>query len=95
MAEQSIEAYRPHAALPLHLGQGGAMPVLPFTLRETGRWVIAAVCPLRSKQPCQVAAREAFEEARLTEAVLGERPVGPYRSAQRLPGGDRILCEVR
>ena len=95
MTKKKTQGHRQYAALPFRPGPDGAMQVLLITSRETGRWVIPKGWPMQGRKPREVAAQEAFEEAGLTGAIMGKRPVGAYHYAKHMPNGDSILCEVR
>jgi 8-oxo-dGTP pyrophosphatase MutT (NUDIX family) len=65
-----------YAALPIH--EAGTPRVMLLTSRETGRWVIPKGWPMPGRKPCQVAKREAFEEAGLISKMVSKQPVGSY-----------------
>ncbi len=46
------------------------------------------------RKPCQVAKREAFEEAGLIGKLVGKQPVGSYRYTKILSPGQQVLIEV-
>ncbi len=81
------------AALPCRRGNNGRPQVMLLTSRETCRWVIPKGWPMKGRQPDEVAAREAYEEAGLVGQVLGGQPLGTYHYEKGLR--DRqLLCEV-
>jgi 8-oxo-dGTP pyrophosphatase MutT (NUDIX family) len=64
-----------------------------LTSRETGRWVIPKVWPIKSLKPREVAAREAYEEAGLVGSIASKRPIGIYHYEKQFAAGG-LLCEV-
>jgi 8-oxo-dGTP pyrophosphatase MutT (NUDIX family) len=69
--------------------------VLLLSSRETRRWVIPKGWPIRGLKPREVAAQEAFEEAGLVGAIVGERPIGSYHYSKQLSKHREMLCHVR
>jgi 8-oxo-dGTP pyrophosphatase MutT (NUDIX family) len=65
-----------------------------LTSRETRRWVIPKGWPMKGKNPREVAAQEAYEEAGLIGRIVGKRPIGVFHYEKRLPG-EQFICEVR
>jgi 8-oxo-dGTP pyrophosphatase MutT (NUDIX family) len=82
------------AALPFRI-EAGTLQVLLITSRETQRWVIPKGWPIRSLQPREVAAREAFEDAGLVGRIVGKRAIGSYHYSKRLPDNQEALCRVK
>jgi 8-oxo-dGTP pyrophosphatase MutT (NUDIX family) len=82
-----------YAALPF-CHKEGAPRVMLVTSRETGRWVIPKGWPMPGRRPCQVAKREAFEEAGLIGKLVDKHPVGSYRYTKVLSPQQQVLCEV-
>lgn len=80
------------AALPFH--EGDTPRVMLLTSRETGRWVIPKGWPMPGRKPCQVAKREAFEEAGLIGKLVSKQPVGSYRYTKVLSPAQQVLIEV-
>lgn len=79
------EAKQQYGALPWRKGAGGRLQVLLITSRRRGRWIVPKGWPMADRQPCLVAAMEAFEEA----GVIGEvepNPIGRYDYMKE--GGD-------
>jgi 8-oxo-dGTP pyrophosphatase MutT (NUDIX family) len=68
--------------------------VMLLTSRETGRWVIPKGWPMPGRKPCQVAKREAFEEAGLIGELVSKQPVGSYHYTKVLSPQRQVLCEV-
>jgi 8-oxo-dGTP pyrophosphatase MutT (NUDIX family) len=50
---------------------------------------------MHGRNPAEVAAREAFEEAGLLGKIIGKHPVGIYHYTKRLPLDRDVLCEVQ
>ena len=71
------EVKQQYGALPWRKGPRGRLQVLLITSRRRGRWIVPKGWPMKDRQPCLVAAMEAFEEA----GVIGEvepSPLGRY-----------------
>ncbi|WP_019996425.1 NUDIX hydrolase [Aureimonas ureilytica] len=68
--------------------------ILLVTSRETGRWVIPKGWPMKSKQPHQAAAQEAFEEAGV-EGSIAKKAAGSYRYPKTLRNGEIVSCRVK
>ena len=64
-----------------------------ITSRATRRWVIPKGNPEKGLGPCEVAAKEAYEDAGLI-GVVGREPVGTYRYAKRSGGRKSVPVEV-
>lgn len=78
-------------ALPWRKGPRGRLQVLLITSRRRGRWILPKGWPLADREPCLVAAMEAFEEA----GVIGEiepNPIGRYDYLKE--GGDGAVQRV-
>ena len=58
--------------------------VLLVTSRGTGRWILPKGWPMRGKSDAQAAVQEAWEEAGVKPANVGEDPIGRY-------GYDKVL----
>ncbi len=82
-------------ALPFAVGPDGGIRVLLLTSRETKRWVIPKGWPMRHRKPHEAAAQEAFEEAGVTGAVLGKRPVGQYSYSKVIAPSVAVPCVVK
>ena len=83
------------AALPFRYGDDGRPRVMLLTSRETRRRVIPKGWPMHGRDPCEVAAREAYEEAGLVGTILGKHPIGSYHYEKQIAPHDGILCEVK
>jgi 8-oxo-dGTP pyrophosphatase MutT (NUDIX family) len=81
-----------YAALPFH--EAGTPRVMLLTSRETGRWVIPKGWPMPGRKPCQVAKREAYEEAGLIGKMVSKQPVGSYHYTKVLSPQQQVVCEV-
>lgn len=66
---------------------------LMITARGSGRWVIPKGGLMKDKDPRQVAAREAFEEAGIKGKVSKEA-IGSYSCMKRLDDGTNAPCIV-
>ena len=82
------------SALPCRIGANGRPEVLLLTSRKTRRWVIPKGWPIKGLKPCEVAAREANEEAGVRGTMSSKRPIGTYHYEKLLPDA-RLRCEVR
>jgi len=80
------------AALPWRIGASGR-EVLMITSRETRRWVIPKGGRMVGKTDPQAAAVEAMEEAGV-QGEIAQTPIGAFRYAKRLRGGDSKICVV-
>jgi len=78
-----------YAALPYRLSGRSRTEVMLVTSRETQRWIIPKGWPQKGKDPCDSAAREAFEEAGVVGAV-GRRSVGSIGLALRMLGAVKL-----
>lgn len=59
-------------------GRGRSKEVLLVTSRGTGRWIIPKGWPMRGKSEAEAAAQEAWEEAGVKAANVGQTPIGRY-----------------
>ncbi|MDB5419026.1 MAG: hypothetical protein JWP50_2445 [Phenylobacterium sp.] len=76
-----------YAALPWRRDGRGQVEILLITSRDTRRWIIPKGWPKTDEAPRTSAEREAFEETGV-KGVIAERPLGDYRYAKLLKGGD-------
>jgi 8-oxo-dGTP pyrophosphatase MutT (NUDIX family) len=83
-----------YAALPYRVSAAFGTEVLLVTSRETKRWIIPKGWPKKRKDPWDLAAREAIEEAGVVGKISSE-PVGSYLYEKRLRNGKSVLCEVQ
>jgi 8-oxo-dGTP pyrophosphatase MutT (NUDIX family) len=75
--------------------KAGALQVLLITSRETRRWIIPKGWPMDGLDLHQAAAREAWEEAGVRPARVGQRSVGSYFYHKLLPRGEALPCRTR
>jgi 8-oxo-dGTP pyrophosphatase MutT (NUDIX family) len=68
-----------YGALPFSITEQGAIRVLLVTTRGRRNWIIPKGWPIRNLTAAATAAREAYEEAGLVGAVVGDEPFGSYR----------------
>ncbi len=68
--------------------------VLLITSRDTNRWVIPKGWPMPGKEPHEVAAREAFEEAGV-RGKAKKKPLGYFSYLKKLDDGSMALCLVQ
>jgi 8-oxo-dGTP pyrophosphatase MutT (NUDIX family) len=94
MAKKKTRDHVQFAALPFHYGEDGRPRVMLLTSRGTRRWVIPKGWPMRGREPSEVAAQEAFEEAGLVGTIVSKHPVGSYHYEKQLSSNRGILCEV-
>ena len=81
-----------YAALPYKPAAAGP-EVMLVTSRGKQRWIIPKGWPHGGRAPCDLAAREAFEEAGVLGAV-GRRSVGSFRYKKRLKKGRVAVFNV-
>jgi 8-oxo-dGTP pyrophosphatase MutT (NUDIX family) len=72
-----------HGALPFSIMENGEVKVMLVTTRGKRDWIIPKGWPIRNLTAGATAAREAYEEAGLLGAVIGEGPIGSYRYEKR------------
>jgi len=83
-----------YGALPFSITEEGEMRVLLVTTRGRRDWIIPKGWPIRNLTASATAAREAYEEAGLVGAIVGEDPVGFYRYERQRNSGRATICEV-
>jgi 8-oxo-dGTP pyrophosphatase MutT (NUDIX family) len=81
-------------ALPFSITEEGEVRVLLVTTRGKRDWVIPKGWPIRKLTAGATAAREAYEEAGLLGAVVGEEPIGCYRYEKRRNSRKATIHEV-
>jgi 8-oxo-dGTP pyrophosphatase MutT (NUDIX family) len=81
-------------ALPFSITEDGEVKVLLVTTRGKRDWIIPKGWPIRNLTGGATAAREAYEEAGLLGAVVGEDPIGFYRYEKRRNSGKAAIHEV-
>jgi 8-oxo-dGTP pyrophosphatase MutT (NUDIX family) len=94
MAKKKSRHRVQYAALPIRHEAGGRLCVTLLTSRETRRWIIPKGWPIRGREPSEVAAQEAFEEAGLVGTIVSKHPSGRYHYEKQLFPNRGILCEV-
>jgi 8-oxo-dGTP pyrophosphatase MutT (NUDIX family) len=83
-----------YGALPFSITEEGEMRVLLVTTRGRRDWIIPKGWPIRNLTASATAAREAYEEAGLVGAIVGDDPVGFYRYERQRNSGRVTICEV-
>ena len=81
-------------ALPFSITEEGEVRVLLVTTRGKRDWIIPKGWPIRRLTAGATAAREAYEEAGLLGAVIGEKPIGCYRYEKRRNSRKAAIHEV-
>src|ERR1700748_3569351 len=84
----------PCGALPFSITEKGEVRVLLVTTRGKRDWVIPKGWPIRKLTAGATPAREAYEEAGLLGAVVGEEPIGCYRYEKRSNSRKAAIHEV-
>jgi 8-oxo-dGTP pyrophosphatase MutT (NUDIX family) len=85
--------HKQYAALPFRRRADATIEVMLITSRDTGRWLIPKGWPVPGLSPQNSAAHEAREEGGLVGRI-GERAIGSYGYAKRLPDGSAVPCSV-
>src|SRR5271165_3635585 len=85
---------RQYGALPFSITDEGEIRVLLVTTRGKRDWIIPKGWPIRKLTAGATAAREAYEEAGLLGAVIGEEPIGCYRYEKRRNSRKAAIHEV-
>jgi 8-oxo-dGTP pyrophosphatase MutT (NUDIX family) len=81
-------------ALPFSITADGEVRVLLVTTRGKRDWIIPKGWPIRNLTPGATAAREAYEEAGVLGAIIGEEPIGFYRYEKRSNSRKAAIHEV-
>ncbi|HIJ38835.1 MAG TPA: NUDIX hydrolase [Rhodospirillaceae bacterium] len=84
--------FQQYAALPWTLREG-VLLVMLLTSRETRRWIIPKGWPIKNLAPCDVAAKEAFEEGGLLGEIVRD-PIAQFHYSKRMEGNKRRRCLV-
>jgi len=71
------------AAVPLRIGEAGAIEILLVTSNQTGRFIVPKGWPMKGKSGRKAAQIEAMQEAGVAGKTLAE-PLGTYRYWKRL-----------
>lgn len=72
----------------------GKRKVLLITSRETKRWIIPKGWKMKGLSDGQAAAQEAWEEAGVSAAKPGKKPIGYYKYQKRMPNGALMPVKV-
>jgi 8-oxo-dGTP pyrophosphatase MutT (NUDIX family) len=83
MTRTNATVFYQYGALPFSITEDGEVRVLLVTTRGKRDWIIPKGWPIRNLTGGATAAREAYEEAGLLGAVVGEEPIGFYRYEKR------------
>lgn len=71
------------AAVPVRIGEAGAVEILLITSNQTGRFIVPKGWPMKGKSGRKAAQIEAMQEAGVAGKALAE-PLGAYRYWKRL-----------
>lgn len=83
-----------YGALPFSITENGEVRVMLVTTRGKRDWIIPKGWPIRNLTAGATAAQEAYEEAGLLGAVIGEEPIGFYRYEKRSYSRKPAIHEV-
>lgn len=83
-----------YAALPFRVIDDAVLRVLLITSRRTRRWVLPKGWQKRNATPSETAAREAFEEAGISQGAVTAKEIGAYHYDKRLEDGAVAPCRV-
>jgi 8-oxo-dGTP pyrophosphatase MutT (NUDIX family) len=89
---EKIKEIKQYAALAYRMEDGHPLVVL-VTSRETKRWILPKGQPERRRDPCEVAAQEAYEEAGLVGAV-STKPFAIVPSYKRMKDGREVPSKL-
>lgn len=81
-------------ALPFWITEDGEVQVLLVTTCGRRDWIIPKGWPIRNLTAGATAAQEAYEEAGLLGAIVGEEPIGFYRYEKRRNSRKAAIHEV-
>ena len=90
---ESVILYQ-YGALPFFITEQKEIRVLLVTTRGRRGWIIPKGWPIRNLTAADTAAREAYEEAGLVGAVVGDAPVGSYRYEKHRSSRRTTIYEV-
>ena len=68
-----------YGALPYSISEQEGIRILLVTTRGRRNWIIPKGWPIRNLTAAATAAREAYEEAGLVGAIVGDEPLGYFR----------------
>ncbi len=94
MTRTNRTVHHQYAALPFSITEAGEVRILLVTTRGKRDWIIPKGWPIRNLTAGATAAREAYEEAGLVGAVVGEEPIGFYRYEKRANSRRSTIHEV-
>jgi 8-oxo-dGTP pyrophosphatase MutT (NUDIX family) len=94
MAAADSRVHRQYGALPFSITSNGEVRVLLVTTRGRRDWIIPKGWPIRNLTPAATAAREAYEEAGLIGAVVGDDPIGTFRYIKSRNARRAVVFEV-
>ncbi|MBN2906925.1 MAG: NUDIX hydrolase [Rhodobacteraceae bacterium] len=83
------------AALCYRRSGDGQIEVLLITSRDTGRWILPKGWPVSGQDAVGSAVAEAWEEAGVKPAHIGQVALGSYHYDKRLRGGVPVTCETK
>jgi 8-oxo-dGTP pyrophosphatase MutT (NUDIX family) len=72
----------------------GEVKMLLVTSRDTGRWIIPKGNIKPGATPCEVALKEAYEEAGVRGDITGSIPLGTYTYLKQLKSGEARAATV-
>ena len=83
-----------YGALPYTLTEQEGIRILLVTTRGRRNWIIPKGWPIRNLTAAATAAREAYEEAGLIGAIVGDAPLGYFRYQKPRNSRRVTICEV-
>src|SRR5579864_1857830 len=83
-----------YGALPFSVTDEGEIRILLVTTRGRRNWIIPKGWPIRNLTAAATAAREAYEEAGLVGAIIGDAPLGYFRYQKPRNSRKVAICEV-
>ena len=83
-----------YGALPYSLTEQEGIRILLVTTRGRRNWIIPKGWPIRNLTAAATAAREAYEEAGLVGAIIGDAPLGYFRYQKPRNSLKVAICEV-
>jgi len=76
-------------------GKGDQKEVLLITSRGTGRWILPKGWPIDGMNAAEAALQEAWEEAGVKPAKIGEDAVGEFDYVKHFDEGMRATCSAK
>lgn len=83
-----------YGALPYSVTEQEGIRILLVTTRGRRSWIIPKGWPIRNLTAGATAAREAYEEAGLVGAIVGDEPLGYFRYQKQRNSRRVTICEV-